>query len=110
MGRANNNGKIIGSTTQPLSHPTNSSVRIANTTTLPLIQGQIQPFTSPNTIKPSISNQLPSYLPAKHLANNNTIITTTTTNVILDYLLFLSINARIDQTKNELKGVEQLLS
>ncbi|RIA85532.1 hypothetical protein C1645_781666 [Glomus cerebriforme] len=105
MGRASNNGKIISSTTQTLSQPTNSTVRIATTTNLPLVQDQIQPFSIQNVqnvIKSS--NQLPpiiNHQPSENLTNNNTLITTT--NVILDYLLFLSINARIDQTKNELK-------
>uniref|UniRef100_A0A1D1ZH56 Uncharacterized protein n=1 Tax=Anthurium amnicola TaxID=1678845 RepID=A0A1D1ZH56_9ARAE len=112
LGRASNNGKIIGSTTQTLSHPTNtnSTVRIATTTNLPLIQDQIQPFTNSNVMKSS--NQPPNHLPVHYsqpsnLTHNNTLITTTnatTTNVILDYLLSLSINARIDQTKNELKN------
>ncbi|GBB93246.1 hypothetical protein RclHR1_21390001 [Rhizophagus clarus] len=111
MGRASNNGKIIGSTTQTLPQPTNSTVRIASTTNLPLIQGQIQPFTNSNIMKSS--NQIPNPLPINHYPhpsedlsnNNNTLITTT--NVILDYLLYVSINARIDQTKNELKDDQQ---
>jgi hypothetical protein len=106
MGRASNNGKIIGSTTQTLPLSTNSTVRIATTTNLPLIQGQIQPFTTSNIMKSSNqisnSNNYNNYPhPSENLTNNNALITTT--NVILDYLLFVSINARIDQTKNELK-------
>ncbi|CAB4489224.1 unnamed protein product [Rhizophagus irregularis] len=108
MGRASNNGNLIGSTTtQTLPLTTNSTVRIATTTNLPLIQDQIQPLSTSNILKPSnqipiISNNYRNYpLPSENLTNNNTLISTT--NVILDYLLSVSINARIDQTKNDLK-------
>lgn len=112
MGRASNNGNVIGSTTtQTLPHPTNSTVRIATTTNLPLIQDQIQPLPTSNILKPSNQIPFPSNYPHpsgnltnNNLTNNNTLISTT--NVILDYLLSVSINARIDQTKNELKKID----
>ncbi|CAG8554448.1 2457_t:CDS:2 [Funneliformis caledonium] len=108
MGRANNNGNANGSTTQTISLPVNTSVRISNTTTLSSTPKQIQPSISQNILKLPNQYHKPLTNTAEHLTNHtNHGVQITTTNVILDYLLFLSINAKIDQAKTELRAEGQ---
>ncbi|CAG8549557.1 7456_t:CDS:2, partial [Scutellospora calospora] len=100
MGRSNNVGNMVDSSLS------SSNVRIATPSTFPSVQDQIQPFTptidkSPNSM--SNINPINSF----NFINRQTSTTPTTTNIILDYLLYLSINARLEHTKNDLQEIPE---
>lgn len=98
-----------------------SVVEIATPTAFSSMSNQIQPFTfsSIDNIFKSPQQHFPNHLhnychQNKHHYSNrhnheshyNTPITTTT-NIILDYLLYISINARLEQAKNDLQDVTE---
>ncbi|RHZ84422.1 hypothetical protein Glove_82g88 [Diversispora epigaea] len=114
MARSNTNQPCNGTSndSRPQLHP--SVVEIATPSTLSSMPNQIERFTSSSSIDDifmsshHLSNHFHNqneYRSSKKNQESDSNTPITTTNVILDYLLYLSINARLEQAKHDLQDL-----